>query len=139
MARATLFVDTGYVIALVSPRDRFHAAAVEWAGRIKRDNILLVTSRAVQLEFGAALSRTPHRAIAIDLLDEMERDPEIEIAPLSEALFQSSLQLFRDRTDKDWSLTDCVSFTLMRQRAITVALTTDAHFIQAGFEAVLLN
>ena len=75
MARATLIVDTGYVIALVSPRDRFHAAAVEWAGRIKRDKILLVTSRAVQLEFGAALSRTPHRAIAIDLLDEMERDP----------------------------------------------------------------
>ena len=139
MARTRLFVDTGYVIALVSPRDRFHAVAVEWAGRIKRDNILLVTSRAVQLEIGAALSRAPHRAVAADLLDEMERDPEIEIAPLLEELFQSSLQLFRDRTDKNWSLTDCVSFTLMRQRGITTALTTDAHFTQAGFDAVLLN
>lgn len=57
MARTTLFVDTGYVIALVSPRDRFHAAAIEWAARIKRDKILLLTSRAVQLEIGAALAR----------------------------------------------------------------------------------
>ena len=45
----------------------------------------------------------------------------------------------RDREDKGWSLTDCVSFTLMHERAITAALSTDAHFIQAGFEAVLLN
>ncbi len=139
MARTTLFVDTGYVIALISPRDRFHGIAVEWAARIKRDRILLVTSRAVQLEFGAALSRAPYRAVAVELLDEMERDPEIDIAPLPEALFQSALQLFRERADKDWSLTDCVSFTLMRQRAITAALTTDAHFTQAGFDAVLLN
>ncbi len=139
MARTTLFVDTGYVIALVSPRDRFHGVAVEWAARIKRDRILLVTSRAVQLEFGAALSRAPYRAVAIALLDEMERDPEIDIAPLSEELFQSALQLFRDRNDKGWSLADCVSFTLMRQRAITAALATDVHFTQAGFDAVLLN
>ena len=74
-----------------------------------------------------------------DLLDKMERDPEIDIAPLSEELFQSSLQLFRDRTDKSWSLTDCVSFTLMRQRAISTALSTDVHFTQAGFEAVMLT
>ena len=139
MARTTLCVDTGYVIALVSPRDRFHGIALEWAARIKRDGIFLVTSRAVQLEFGAALSRVPYRAVAIDLLDEMERDPEIDIAPLSEELFQSALQLFRDRTDKGWSLTDCVSFTLMRQRSITAALATDVHFTQAGFDAVLLN
>ena len=139
MARSTLFVDTGYVIALVSPRDRFHGIAVEWAARIKRDRMLLVTSRAVQLELGASLSRAPYRAVATDLLGEMERDPEIHIAPLSEELFQSSLQLFRDRTDKSWSLTDCVSFTLMRQRAITAALTTDVHFTQAGFDAVLLD
>ena len=139
MARPTLFIDTGYVIALISPRDRFHEVAVEWAARIKRDRILLVTSRAVQLELGASLARAPYRAVATDLLDEMERDPEIDIAPLSEELFQSSLQLFRDRTDKGWSLADCVSFTLMRQRAITSALAIDVHFTQAGFDAVLLN
>ena len=139
MSRTTLFVDTGYVIALVSPRDRFHAVAVEWASRVKRENILLVTSRAVQLEFGAALARPPWRSVALELLEQMERDPEIEVAPLSEALFQTAFELFRAREDKGWSLTDCVSFTLMHERAITAALSTDAHFIQAGFEAVLLN
>ena len=48
-------------------------------------------------------------------------------------------QLFRDRADKGWSLTHCVLFTLMRQRAITAALTTGAHFTQGGFDAVWLN
>ncbi len=139
MARDTLFVDTGYIIALVSPRDRYHAAAMEWAARIKRERIFLITTRAVQLEFGAALSRGSYRAAAVDLLDEMERDPEIEVAPLPEDLFQSARQLFRDRTDKEWSLTDCVSFALMQQRGISSALTTDAHFTQAGFDAVLLR
>lgn len=139
MARTTLFVDTGYVIALVSPRDRFHAVAVEWAARIKRENIFLVTSRAVQLEFGAALARPPWRSVAVELQQQMDSDPEIEVAPLSEALFQAAFELFRAREDKGWSLTDCVSFTLMRERAITVALSTDAHFSQAGFDSVLLG
>ena len=139
MARTTLFVDTGYVIALVSPRDRYHGAAVEWAARIKRENMLLLTSRAVQLEFGAALARPPWRSVAVQLQEEMERDPEIEVAPLSEALFQTAFALFRSREDKGWSMTDCVSFTLMRERAIAAALSTDAHFVQAGFDAVLLG
>ena len=139
MARTTLFVDTGYVIALVSPRDRFHAAAIEWAARIKRDKILLLTSRAVQLEIGAALARPPYRSVAVELLEQMERDPEIDVAPLPDALFQTAFELFRSRADNDWSLTDCISFTLMRERAITAALSTDAHFVQAGFEAMLLD
>ena len=138
MVRQTLFVDTGYVIALVSPRDRYHGAAVEWAARIKRENILLVTTRAVQLEFGAALARPPWRNVAVQLQEQMERDPEIEVTPLSEVLFRTAFALFRSREDKGWSLTDCASFTLMHERAITAALSADAHFVQAGFAAVLL-
>jgi len=128
------------VLALVSPRDRFHAVAVEWAAaRIKLENIFLVTSRAVQLEFGAALAQLPWRSVAVELPQQMDSDPEIEVAPLSEALFQAAFELLRAREDKGWSLTDCVSFTLMRERAITAALSTDAHFSQAGFDSVLLG
>ena len=47
------------------------------------------------------------------------------------------LSLHVARMDKSWSLTDCISFYLMRERGITQALTTDHHFTQAGFEALL--
>jgi len=92
-----------------------------------------------------SLSSVPHwrglpwRSVAVELQQQMDSDPEIEVAPLSEALFQAAFELLRVREDKGWSLTDCVSFTLMRERAITAALSTDAHFSQAGFDSVLLG
>jgi len=42
-------------------------------------------------------------------------------------------------SDKEWSLTDCISFVLMKQEGVTEALTADAHFVQAGFKALLLE
>lgn len=46
---------------------------------------------------------------------------------------------YRDRPDKDWSLTDCLSFEVMSERGVTTALTADRHFTQAGFQAILLS
>src|SRR5947199_324028 len=47
------------------------------------------------------------------------------------------IQLYSQRPDKEWSLTDCVSFVAMQRREITDALTKDHHFEQAGFVALL--
>lgn len=48
-------------------------------------------------------------------------------------------QLYCKRPDKEWGLTDCVSFVVMQEQQITEALTTDAHFQQTGFTALLLE
>jgi uncharacterized protein len=45
--------------------------------------------------------------------------------------------VFRQRPDKEWSLTDCISFAAMREENLTEALTGDRHFEQAGFRALL--
>jgi predicted nucleic acid-binding protein len=37
-------------------------------------------------------------------------------------------------SDKEFSHTDCTSFVVMRERRIRAALTSDQHFVQAGFE-----
>ncbi len=132
-----LFLDTGYVIALNSPRDRYHDAALQWERRIRADNVLVVTTRAVQLEIGAAFSRLAYRAAAVAILEALDRDPSITVVPLDDDIYRRALALFASRADKEWSLTDCVSFVVMRDRAITQALSTDAHFAQAGFEALL--
>jgi hypothetical protein len=57
--------------------------------------------------------------------------------PASRELFDSGWALYQDRPDKDWSLTDCISFVAMRERGIIEALTGDHHFEQAGFRALL--
>ena len=47
--------------------------------------------------------------------------------------------MYKLMDDKQWSLVDCVSFVVMRERGIGAALTTDHHFVQAGFTALLAD
>ena len=71
------------------------------------------------------------------MLAALEADPKVDIVPLSEALYARALQLYRERPDKEWGLTDCVSFLVMQDRGLIESLTTDEHFQQAGFRALL--
>ncbi|HKP76592.1 MAG TPA: PIN domain-containing protein [Longimicrobiaceae bacterium] len=131
-----VFVDTALAIALMLENDEHHDEA--WAKLLDmRSRARLVTTRAVCLEIGSALHRTRHRAQASSLLASIDADPTFHVVPLSEDLYSEALELFQARTDKEWSLTDCVSFVVMRNRGITSALTTDHHFRQAGFEPLL--
>jgi len=50
----------------------------------------------------------------------------------------SAIELYRERPDKNWSLTDCLSFVVMERRRVTEALTTGHHFEQAGLKALML-
>lgn len=58
---------------------------------------------------------------------------------LAAELESSSIGLltYREPPDKEWGLTDRVSFVVMQAREIADALTTDEHFQQAGFRALL--
>jgi len=49
---------------------------------------------------------------------------------------ERGLKLYTERPDKDWSLTDCISFVVMEEHGIIEALTGDHHFEQAGFKPV---
>lgn len=97
----------------------------------------MVTTPAVLLEIGNALEKLHHRRAAARLLASIRSDPDIEVVPLSDELFAQGLKLYSERPDQEWSLTDCVSFVIMRTRGIADALTTDEHFQQAGFRILL--
>jgi len=132
-----VFLDTAYAIALSLETDTFHERALELAKEIEEQKIQLVTTRAVMLEVGNALSGQRFRKAAVALLDSLETDKNVTILSLKEELYEAAYQLFQSRMDKEWGLVDCVSIIAMLQLGIAEALTTDRHFEQAGFIALL--
>ena len=132
-----VFLDTSYAIALSSPSDQLHESAVGAAEIIESERASLVTTRAVTLEIGNALSKLKYRRAAVELLQSLEDDPTVEIIPLTEELYERASRLYGSRADKEWGMTDCFSFVVMQERGLTEALTADEHFSQAGFRALL--
>lgn len=128
------FVDTHYLLALVNTNDKDHVAALEQSqGRLGR----LVTSTWVLVEFADALSAVNSRLRAARFIRGFEAEAFVEVVPPTRGQFLQALDRYEQRPDKDWSLTDCISFLLMEKRGITEALTGDGHFEQAGFRALL--
>ena len=134
-----VFLDTSFAIALSSITDQHHAMAVQLAHQLKASQARLVTTQAILLEIGNALSKSKYRMAAIQLLESLADDPSVEIVLLTNDLYMAAFNLFKQRKDKQWGLVDCLSFIVMRNRGITDALTADTHFQQAGFRALLKN
>ena len=130
-------MDTSYALALSAPTDEFHARALRLADELEAARARLVTTKAVLLEIGNALSRQRYRAAAVRLLGSLEADPSVEVVGLSDDLFARAFDLYGSRADKEWGLIDCVSFVVMTDRGLTKALTADEHFPQCGFRALL--
>ena len=72
-------------------------------------------------------------------LRRFEQDEQIEIIPHSIELHENAMQMYESRMDQEWGLIDCVSFVFMQDNYATQALTSDKHFKQAGFRALLLK
>lgn len=129
-----VFADTFYFVALVSPSDRASALARRF---VATQHERLVTTPWVLLEFANALAKARSRSGFVAIWDVLLSSDNVDITPASDELFQRGVELYRARSDKDWSLTDCISFVVMKEHGITDALTGDHHFEQAGFRAVL--
>lgn len=127
------FADTSFYQALVNPSDAWHVVALELSKMCFGST---VTSEYVLLELGALMARGTLRPLFVDLVQQLRADPENEIVAASSGLFEAGLDLFGRRPDKNWSLTDCISFSLMEQRGINAVLTFDRHFSQAGFNSL---
>jgi predicted nucleic acid-binding protein len=129
-----ILADTGYFIALLNPRDALHARAQKWAASV--DESLLVTEPVVWETinfFSAPVNRPKVHSFLVRLF----ASGGCEFLHSSPKLFEKGLTLHGQRQDKEWSLTDCISFVVMEERSLTRALTYDHHFEQAGFTALL--
>ncbi len=131
------FADTGYWIALVNPDDALHASAKSISRSLSPMKI--ITSEMVLTELLNAFCRKGEtfRKTAVEFVQDLYEDSDIEIVPQSSDRFKAALRLYEQRLDQAWSLTDCDSFQIMQQRKIQEALAYDRHFEQAGFMALL--
>ncbi len=129
----TAFVDTFAFIAWMHADDAAHSVVSEYLESFTGQ---LVTTEWVLVELADALSHPSARASAVQLIEFLRDEPQYEIVPYDVEVFDAGFDLFAKRPDKEWSLTDCISFAVMTERGLTDALTADHHFAQAGFHAV---
>ena len=127
-----VFADTFYFLALLNPRDEAHARVAEFTASFDGT---MVTTDAVLIELADGLSHLSSRRSAIKFIEGLRIDPAMRVVPSGRKMLERGWELYRRRSDKEWSLTDCMSFATMNRLQLTEALTGDHHFEQAGFHA----
>jgi uncharacterized protein len=137
MAVADVFMDTAGFLALWDSRDEYHGPAL----RLQRDLLLkrrrFVTTDYVVDETATLLLIRHSHAAASDFLDSMIRTEALSLEWIGQDRFLAATRKFTSHADKQWSFTDCVSFVVMQELRARDAFTTDRHFVQAGFAALL--
>lgn len=128
-----VYADTFYFLALLNQTDAAHHKAIEYSKRIDK----LVTSEWILTEVADGLAVSRHRHVLAQLRQELLADSDVRVVPLDMQTHQAGIDLFVSRPDKEWLLTDCISFVIMERDGIREALTGDRHFEQAGFTALL--
>ena len=130
----SVFLDTGYVIALEAADDQHHDVAVQhWRGFTTQLPPLATTSYVFDEVVTFFNSRNQH-AKAGEIGNRLLRSPTVQLVHVNEALFYDAWRYFTQHSDKSYSLTDCVSFIVMERLGIRTALAFDQHFVQAGFK-----
>jgi uncharacterized protein len=128
-----VFADTFFYLALLDEREPAHHRAVA-AAAINRP---VVTTEFIVIEIADGCARAEDHADFLALLEGMRSSSRLEIVPLSSELMQDGIEFYARHSDKNWSLTDCISFVVMRNKGIQEALTADHNFEQAGFRILL--
>jgi predicted nucleic acid-binding protein len=129
------FLDTAYVLALLNPNDIYHKQAKALLPSMRVAHEVWITE-AVLIEIGNALARS-NRSAAVAFINSCYVTPNVKVVSVDSALLRRAIDLYHSRKDKEWGLTDCISFIVMEDQGLTEALTTDEHFQQAGFGALL--
>lgn len=137
MTTERYFLDTVFIQALLNKRDCYHHSALQLLPKVKAASEVWLTE-AILIEVGNALSAF-NRPAATTFIQQCYNTSNIKVVSVNTALLQRALELYRSREDKNWGLTDCISFVVMQEQNLTDALTADRHFVQAGYRALMLE
>lgn len=113
---ACIFADTSYYVALFNEADASHARAVQFSREFRGTTL---TTEYVIVELGNWLRKSVNRRIFHDFVQRLYRNPRVTIIDAERALLQAGIERYASRQDKDWSLTDCISFVVMERNGLT--------------------
>jgi hypothetical protein len=138
MAKPEVFVDTSGLYALVEKNDAHHRAARRVVEKLLHGGRKLVLTDYIIDETTTLANACSGKHVAMRVLGLVEQSEGIRIEWVGSLRFEATTTFFRKHTDHGYSFTDCTSFIVMNELELTQAMTTDKHFPQAGFEALLL-
>ena len=130
----SVFLDTGFVIALEVVDDQHHPDALRHWRILSTSLPKVVTATYILDEVVTFFNRRNHHAKAVEIGKRLISSPSVELIHVDEVLFYASWRYFEQHPDKSYSLTDCISFVVMRDAGIRTALSFDKHFVQAGYK-----
>jgi len=131
-----VFADTLYWIATVRPNDPWKDAANR--AKTSLGNVLMVTTDEVLSEFLTSLGVSePLRKQAVKMVKKIMANPNVKVIPQSRDSFLKGIELYEQRLDKTYSLTDCISMNIMNKESINAVLTNDKHFEQEGYVVLI--
>ena len=129
----TVFLDTSYIIALEITDDQYHSQALNYWQSLLSGAPQLVKTSFILDEVATFFNSRNHHSKAVEVGNNLLASPSVNFVHVQKSLFEEGWGYFVKHTDKAYSLTDCISFVVMQQLKIQVALSFDKHFDQAGF------
>jgi predicted nucleic acid-binding protein len=137
-----VFWDTAAFVALGNRDDDLHGAAIGVSQELAARQAMVLTHDAILTEVANSFSKAAWRSVARRIIDDLTESVNLgvaEIVHIDTRLWRQGWDLFVSRRDKDWGLTDCLSFVVMQENNLTSAFTSDRHFEQAGFTRLLIR
>ena len=132
MQTMKLFVDTSAFIALVDATDRNHRPARKCYLEIIESGNRLVSSNFVICETLNYLRTRISYRVSIEFRESVYKSNILEVIPISSEIEEAAYKIFKKYKDKDFSFTDCTSFSLMEREKIKKVFSFDHHFVQYG-------
>ena len=129
-----VLADTSYFLAFLGHNDQHHERAGAWTCVLRAP---VLTTEYVVIEVGNSLTKSGDRAVFMDFYRALRQGTKLEVIVASTELQDRGAKLFGERPDKQWPLTDCISFVIMSERGMHEALSADRDFEEAGFRALL--
>jgi predicted nucleic acid-binding protein len=129
-----IFVDTSAWYAVEVEDDVNHEAACEVLSSIASGKHgIAITTDYVLDEMLTLLRSRKGLPSALLFIDKIRKSKSVRVFWVDEGLFERALETFKKSNERVWSFTDCTSFALMQELAISKAFSLDKHFKEAGF------
>ena len=129
-----VFTDASFFLAILNRNDPAHERAIALSRNIR---LRRITVDWIISESADGLAKVKQQERFMDVYRHIQLSPAICVVPASRPLLEEGIALYAALPDKECSLTDCISFVIMRDNGLTDALTADYDFEQAGFKALL--